>query len=431
MFKGSIPIVLASIDIGKSLNVFCVYDAQELSPQMEPMTVITWKSGFEEVAAKLREYLSQSPVRLGMEPTGVYSENWGRAIQERFSEEISAGRLEFRLVNPHQVKLARQQLQRGRARKTDAIDTQAIASCLQVKEGQAARFDTVEETRFRLWASRSRQLGEAKSRLKIEVGTQVDRFWPGALVNVKRFKNAYPRLTPPRPLVETRPLERKTVQIILTYQPNPYRIREMGDVEIQSFLRQHGGRAGQKTVSRIRQCAEEALLPPPEVMDLYLAHFKPTWQQYLALKQQEQALEAQAQAWFGEGDSALLATIPGITLYMAARYIAAIRSVDRFDHADRIWAYAGFDPRLYQSGNTRRLGHLSKRGQPDLRDTLFQMGTLARHHAPHFRAVYQRVLPRFGAKGKVGATIHVTRKLNRVMFQMLKTQTPYNEAYLR
>jgi transposase len=50
--------------------------------------------------------------------------------------------------------------------------------------------------------------------------------------------------------------------------------------------------------------------------------------------------------------------------YHAARYLAGIGEVERFSAADQIWAFAGFDPILVQSGDTRRLGQISKRSAP-------------------------------------------------------------------
>jgi hypothetical protein len=59
-------------------------------------------------------------------------------------------------------------------------------------------------------------------RLRNQIILQMDHLWSGAFVNVQRFKYFHPDLEPPVPLVETRPLERKLVQAILTHCPNPY-----------------------------------------------------------------------------------------------------------------------------------------------------------------------------------------------------------------
>jgi hypothetical protein len=68
-------------------------------------------------------------VELAHEPTGIYYESIGRQILARFGEALAQRNLLYHQVNPHRVKLSRQALQNGRRRKSDAIDTRAIARC--------------------------------------------------------------------------------------------------------------------------------------------------------------------------------------------------------------------------------------------------------------------------------------------------------------
>jgi hypothetical protein len=160
--------------------------------------------------------------RLIFEHSGIYYEAFGREIPTQFAEPLASKRLEYYLINPHLVKEARTVLQRGRVRKTDAIDTQAIARCLQQGDVMPARLPDGHALLFQQWALRFRRTQHNKRRLENHLMTQMDRLWPGAFVNVKRFKRQHPDLDPPVPLVETRPLERKLVQVILTHCPNPY-----------------------------------------------------------------------------------------------------------------------------------------------------------------------------------------------------------------
>jgi transposase len=125
--------------------------------------------------------------------------------------------LQYHLVNPHLVKLSRQALQRGRQRKSDPIDTQAIAHCLQLAQVMPVRFSTGQTLLFEQWAIRYRRSEREKRQVRNAVLMQLDRLWPGAFVNTKRFRAAHPNLEVPVPLVETRPLERKLVQALLTY----------------------------------------------------------------------------------------------------------------------------------------------------------------------------------------------------------------------
>ncbi len=55
-----------------------------------------------------------------------------------------------------------------------------------------------------------------------------------------------------------------------------------------------------------------------------------------------------------------LLTIPGIGIYSALLLIAEISEIQRFPNPKKLCAYAGLVPNVYQSGQTRRLGHITK-----------------------------------------------------------------------
>ena len=51
---------------------------------------------------------------------------------------------------------------------------------------------------------------------------QLDRLWPGAVVNVGQFRKAHPDLPQPTPIIQTRPLQRDRLRVLLAHCPNPY-----------------------------------------------------------------------------------------------------------------------------------------------------------------------------------------------------------------
>jgi transposase len=220
------PFPIVGLDIGKNIHVFATYCASDLSEITPPTTILNDRGGARTLTDHVDELLAAHPVVwLGNEPTGIYYEALARYLQAHYAEAIAAGRLRYVFVNPHMVKLARQALQNGRVRKSDAIDTQAIARCLQQGQHLPARLPTGQSLLFTQWAGRYRALERERRHLQISLLRQVDQLWPGAFVNVKRFERAHPGLTPPVPLVQTRPLERKLVQAILSECPNPHDVR--------------------------------------------------------------------------------------------------------------------------------------------------------------------------------------------------------------
>ena len=140
MYEHSTTIPLIGLDIGKNVHVLGIYQSDDLSPMREPLEVYNNRDGLEQVCRQIDWALIQyGQAKLGNEPTGIYHETWTRALLERYARPIAEERLDYRLLNPHLVKLSRTELQGGRHRKSDNIDSQAMARCLQLGQGSPAR----------------------------------------------------------------------------------------------------------------------------------------------------------------------------------------------------------------------------------------------------------------------------------------------------
>ncbi len=119
--------------------------------------------------------------------------------------------------------------------------------------------------------------------------------------------------------------------------------------------------------------------------------------------------------------AAVLVSVPGMSADHAARYLAAVGDINRFPSADHLWAFAGFDPVYEQSGDSAWVGHLSKRGDPAFRDTLFLIGQSTARHCPPIRQAFQRAYRR-QPRRRVLATLHAAHKANRLLYHLLRTQ---------
>jgi len=119
-----------------------------------------------------------------------------------------------------------------------------------------------------------------------------------------------------------------------------------------------------------------------------------------------------------------LTTIPGINHTLAATITAEIGDINRFESPEKLAAFAGIDPTVYNSGKftgTRMV--MYKRGSPYLRRALWRASDAARRFDPELAAFFQRKL----AEGKhyntaLGAICR--RLLNRI-YSILKEQRPY------
>lgn len=83
--------------------------------------------------------------------------------------------------------------------------------------------------------------------------------------------------------------------------------------------------------------------------------------------------------------------------------------IKRFAGPKQFKAYAGIDPRVYQSGNKDIKGKMTKRGNPFLRQALFLAAFVASHHDPELKEYYQK--KRSEGKSNTLAVCAVSRKL--------------------
>jgi transposase len=423
------------VDVGKNVNWFAVYAGFELAPQVEPRKVRTTRAGLAQLTHILDDLLTRGSYKrivLGMEPTGVYHENWARALEERYHAYRTAPaqpHFDFRFINPVVVKRRRSTLHGGRPRSTDPIALQAIALCLRDDLGYPASLSQGDGGRFAGWAQDYRQSQRRRRRLEIALRAQIDRLWPGLLVNVDRFAAMHPDMEPPVPLVTTRPLTRKSIQAILQHCPNPHQFLALDVEGIQAFFRHHVGRCGLKTARKAYRVVAQAVLPPPDIAAWLASQLQTQVAHYYYLADHIADLHQQVDSLVPDSPAAVVTTVPGLGNQLAARYLAYLKHHRRFQRAAEIWAHAGFDLVTSESGDYRRLGQITKKGHPGLRDTLYLMGLNVAQQVPAIARTKARAKKR--GKGEVGATLHAAHRVNRICHRLLYDQVPYAPDQVR
>jgi transposase len=76
-----------------------------------------------------------------------------------------------------------------------------------------------------------------------------------------------------------------------------------------------------------------------------------------------------------------LRTVPGIGLLSATALVAALGDLRRFPTGRHLASFLGLTPREHSSGSSRRLGRITKRGDPYLRMLLIHGARSVLHHA--------------------------------------------------
>ncbi|QRY22488.1 IS110 family transposase [Halobacterium sp. GSL-19] len=124
-------------------------------------------------------------------------------------------------------------------------------------------------------------------------------------------------------------------------------------------------------------------------------------------------------------ETQLLMTIPGVSFYSSLLITAEIGEIERFDEANEVVSYAGLDPVVRESGDSRTEGGISKRGSGDLRWILVQCVQTAVHRCndPYLGRFYARLKRR---KNHQIAIVATARKLLVSIFHMLDRKEVYD-----
>lgn len=119
-----------------------------------------------------------------------------------------------------------------------------------------------------------------------------------------------------------------------------------------------------------------------------------------------------------------ITSIPGIGPVTGAAILAEIGDVNRFESSEKIVAYAGIDPSVYETGQFKAAqAHMSKRGSPYLRRALWQAASMAAMYDPELKSYYEA--KRQEGKHHGTAVGAVCNKLISRIFIILKEQRPY------
>ena len=415
------------IDVGKNVHAFGAYVGPHLAPLIPSQAVVTRRCGYEQFTNWLAEHIASqryAPIIVGLEPTGVYHEPWAYALARDVGTQVS-----LQMVNPFRTRQKRRQLQNRAEQKTDPIDVEALAHCLRDGLGRPFHLPNPELLALEIWCRDHYRLRHDQVQLTNRLRSELDRLWPGALVDVQAFTTAHPQLAVPEPLVRTQPLRRKLVQGILGIDPDPYTWQGMSRDQIRTTLRGAGLRCGPKTAHKVWHIAHRAVLPPRAMAALLAAQVRADFQRYLHYQTQLAHLRAQAEALLRRSSGVVVATVPGISDFLAARYVSVVADVHRFEHADQVWALVGFDIVQDDSGDRRRRGAITKRGQPYGRDVLYQLGFFTSRACSVIRRAKLRALRR--GKSHIEAVIHAAHKANRMCFHLYKHGIPFDPAHAR
>ncbi|MBI1744549.1 IS110 family transposase [Candidatus Acetothermia bacterium] len=117
-----------------------------------------------------------------------------------------------------------------------------------------------------------------------------------------------------------------------------------------------------------------------------------------------------------------LITIPGIGPFVAIVLVLELGDIHRFPSAKHLASYVGLTPRVRDSAERTRHGHISKEGNHLLRWVLVLAATQAARSPGPLRTWFRAVQKR---KGKKIARVALARRLAEIVYQVWKEKIDY------
>jgi len=378
--------IFVGIDVAKNKHD-CLITNSDGEIIFHPFTIPNSLEGFLFLYSRISFCLEKDPqIKIGLEATGHYSNN--------ISEFLLNKNLPIFIINPLHTSLYRKS-QSFRKTKTDKADTHTIVSMLQTQK-------------LTPYAPVSYHSSELKS---------LTRYRFRLVQDIAKLKVSFNRLMTiifPElgPIVKN--IQSNSVYHLMHELPSITDIGACHLTRLTHLLSNHSnGHYGREKAIEIRNAARASIGSCTDVLSLELVQ---TVERLLLLREQLSHVEQQIEEIMKCFDSPIT-TIPGISTQTAAVIYAEIGDFSRFSSPEKILAFAGMEPSIYQSGQyISSHGKMVKRGSKYLRRALF----LAAENVSHWDPSFSSYLTQKRAEGKHYnvAISHVARKLIRTIYAM-------------
>ena len=385
--------IYAGIDVAKNKHDCLIVDSDGVI-LFPAFTFLNNKLGFGELLTNLKACGSDfAQIKVGLEATGHYSDN--------LLEFLIANDLPTTVINPLHTNLYRKGLSL-RKTKTDTVDAHSIVTMLRTES-------------LKPYSKSSYHIRELKS---------LTRYRFSLVQDCAKLKISYARLCVilfPELEKLVSSLHMASVYALFSELPNARAISESHLTRLANLLANASkGRYGKEKAMEIRNAALNSIGSYSDMKSLELQQ---TIQRIQMMENQIKQVEAKINPIVDQFHSPLL-TIPGISYRMAAIIIAETENFSNFDSAEKVLAFAGLEPSVYQSGQlTSTHAKMVKRGSKYLRYALFN----ATKYVCHWEPSFGQYLAKKRAEGKAYnvAVSHAAKKLTRVIFHLVKTNQPF------
>lgn len=385
--------IYVGIDIAK-LNHFASAISSDGEVLIEPFKFSNDYDGFSLLVSNLNS-LDQNSIVIGLESTAHYGDNLVRYL-------ITMG---FKVCVLNPIKTSTMRKNNIRKTKTDKVDTFIIAKTLMLQD--SLRFVTIEDLDY----IELKELGrfhqktiKQRTRLKIQLTSYVDQVFPELQYF---FKSG---------------LHQNAVYALLKEAPTPNQIASMHLTHLANILKYYShGHFKKDTARELRVLAQKSVGINDSSLALQITQ---TIEQIELLS--NQLINTELEMCNIETClHSVLFTIPGIGIVNGGIILGEIGDIHRFSSPNKLLAFAGLDPTVYQSGNfMAKRTRMSKRGSKTLRYALMN----AAHNVVKNNLTFKEYYDSKRAEGRshYNALGHCAGKLVRVIYKMLTDNVEFN-----
>ena len=385
--------ILVGIDVAKNKHD-CLIINSHGEILANSFTIPNSLEGYQILYDKIRSYSKNDPqIKIGLEATGHFSNN--------ISEFLLNKNFPIFIINPLHTNLYRKS-QSFRKTKTDKLDTHTI--CLMLQTQKLTPYAPVSyhsQELKSLTRYRSRLVDEC-SKLKVSFSRLMTIIFPELEPIVKNIQvNSVYHLMKKYPSTEAISRSHLTVltNLLIANSKGHYR---------------------KEKALIIRDAAKNSIGTCTPMQSLELIQ---TIDRILLIRSQVAVIEEKIEIMMKQLDSPMT-TIPGISTQTAAVIYAEIGDFSKFTSPEKILAFAGMEPSIYQSGEySSAHGRMVKRGSKYLRHILFLAAENVSHWDPSFAAYLSK--KRSEGKHYNVAISHVVRKLLRTIYAMEEKHQAY------
>ena len=328
-----------------------------------------------------------------MESTGRYHKN--------LCHFLSQNGLEVCIENPMMIKNYVRSTTL-RKTKTDSADALSIARYGLANYDKLHREGRAMDDEVRSIARRRQEVAEDIARAKTQLKSDLALAWP-EILSVDVFTSS--------------------ILSFLSQFASPDEVLAASDEDLADALILDRGRYLSTSVEDIKGHAIGSIGVPG-----YADLVKDSAQKILFLEDREKALTkalVEHEKKVHGKELEILQSIPGVGEITAAHFMAEVEDISRFATYQKLIAYMGTDPSIYQSGESFSKGHITKHGNRSLRKYVYIMTQKAIIWSPFFRSYYDKKRNEGFSHRK--AMVAVMNKLTKIIFTLLSKGEMYKE----